>query len=686
MWKKALIAAAILAQAVYIVYRVGFTLPVRFGLVAMVFAVVLVVAEMSSVFQGLFEFFTFGRRNAVRKGPLADEDYPDVDIFITTHNESRGLIYKTLNGCTTLHYPDPAKVHIYLLDDTNRPEMRELAASFGVDYIGMDAGENPSKKAGNLNNALRHTASPLVVCLDSDMIPKSTFLDEVVPYFYETAHNTPEEVRAYVRELESNGHRYRVGYVQTPQDFYSLDLFQHNLFAEDIIPNDQDYFFKKVNEARSSMNSPIFCGSNAILSREALVSIGGLSTDSITEDLSSSIKLQKAGYVSKAISESYGYGLSPFTIDDLRSQRTRWSRGFVQAMRANKPFRSRLSFLAKLSYLDLYNYWMFVFRRVVFMVLPIVTVLLGVRVLDTDALHFVALWGGAYALYNVTLARTSDGTMGRFYSNLVETILAPYLVVGLAKELVGIREDRFVVTPKSAQSVNDTPSLRFTVLNWVTFVLTVAALVLNIVNIQGMPFVSQLIVGYWLLQNAVLLVYAISFTKTRPGMEDELTKWSITLPATVAVCGARFDATTHELNERHITVRSAQDLALAPGDLAALTVTDDRYSASLRVSYLHRSGDLHTFGIDESAETFNAELNQYLDILHDRDTTYKHTGGSRLAWAPNFLKNLRNILPAAPATARGADVRAARRAADLEATTVGALVVPRPRAAAGRRR
>ncbi len=59
--------------------------------------------------------------------------YPDVDILIATHNEETELLYKTVNGCRHMDYPDKSKVHIYICDDGNRPEMAELSKKCGWD-------------------------------------------------------------------------------------------------------------------------------------------------------------------------------------------------------------------------------------------------------------------------------------------------------------------------------------------------------------------------------------------------------------------------------------------------------------------------------------------------------------------------------------------------------------------------
>lgn len=128
-----------------------------------------------------------------------------------------------------MEYPDPSKVHIYLCDDNDRPEMAKLAQKMGVGYLGLSG--NKLAKAGNLNNALSKTDSPLVVTFDSDMIPRSSFLMKTVPYFFLPEMILEDGVwrKRTEEELDPD---YKIGFVQTPQSFYNPDLFQFNFFAE----------------------------------------------------------------------------------------------------------------------------------------------------------------------------------------------------------------------------------------------------------------------------------------------------------------------------------------------------------------------------------------------------------------------------------------------------------------------
>ena len=81
-------------------------------------------------------------------------------------------IYKTINACTYLDYPDKSRfaslsVMIPIVQQLLHPE------ELGVGYFGLS--DNKDAKSGNYNNALSKTSAPLVATFDADMIPYREF-------------------------------------------------------------------------------------------------------------------------------------------------------------------------------------------------------------------------------------------------------------------------------------------------------------------------------------------------------------------------------------------------------------------------------------------------------------------------------------------------------------------------------
>src|SRR5262249_27785496 len=66
--------------------------------------------------------------------------------------------------------------------------------------------------------------------------------------------------------------------------------------------------------------------------RAPIVSAGGVPTDSITEDLLSSLVLLRQGYVTRYLNEKLSMGLAPENLKGFFRQRERWCRGNLQTL------------------------------------------------------------------------------------------------------------------------------------------------------------------------------------------------------------------------------------------------------------------------------------------------------------------------------------------------------------------
>lgn len=318
--------------------------------------------------------------------------YPDVDVFIATYNEPWEIIYKTVIGCKNMQYPDSFKVHIYVLDDGHRNEIKELCEQVSVGYLTRETNEHA--KAGNINHALQHTSSPYIVTFDADMIPMKSFLMETLPYFIDNQLIREQEIKDGLKEEKMTK---KLGFIQVPQAFYNADIFQYQLFSEDIIPNEQDYFHREVQLAKNSTNSVIYSGSNTVIARQALEEIEGFVTGIITEDIATGIRIQAKGYQCFAIDKVLASGLAPYDIEAIIKQRNRWARGCIQTFRRVNPlFLKGLTTAQRSNYFDALLYWYGSFKRFIYMLAPILFTVFGVMIVDARLLEVLIFWLPTY--------------------------------------------------------------------------------------------------------------------------------------------------------------------------------------------------------------------------------------------------------------------------------------------------
>lgn len=512
--EKVLFGVTVVLMVVYLLWRIFYTLPLDQGVPQMIFAVLLIVAECVTV-STTFELYyrKLKSDSGKLKCPMIPpEEYPDVDVLIATHNEECEVLYKTASACTFMDYPDKSKVHIYLCDDGCRPEVAALAKQLGVGYLMAE--NNKQAKSGNLNHALESTHSPLIATFDADMIPRHSFLMDTVPYFALPDYIEEDGVWRK-RTEEEKDEKFKIGLIQTPQSFYNLDLFQFNLYAEDLIPNEQDFFSMEVNQMRNSSNACAYTGSNTLISRAGMEEIGGFPYHTITEDFETSCRLQMAGYITYATDKVEAHGLSTTDVRSMMKQRVRWARGVIQSLQnTHAIFSRKLPLAARITYLNSFLYWWSFFNRLIFILAPILFALFDFQVVNCTLEQLLIFWLPSYFFYSQSMRLLSSNIRSQKWSQIIDTTFAPSLIIPVFLETLHIREKKFKVTNKN-KTANNSRAVGYMIPHLVLVILSIAALVRFVYGKYGMALVYSAVIIYWLCHNLISLLYALAFMMGR---------------------------------------------------------------------------------------------------------------------------------------------------------------------------
>ena len=599
-------------SVIYILWRLFFTLPLHAGIVSLVAGIALFVAEFISMLEAVIHYICMSKNKAPEFPVIPESDYPHVDVLIATHSEEPELLFKTINGCKHMEYLDPAKVHIYLCDDNDRPEMAKLAQKMGVGYFGLSG--NKFAKAGNLNNALSKTDSPLVVTFDADMIPRSSFLMKTVPYFFLPEMISEDGVwrKRTEEELDPD---YKIGFVQTPQSFYNPDLFQFNFFAESNIPNEQDYFFKEVNVGRNSSNSAIYAGSNTLISRRALEEVGGIRTKTITEDFATGIDIQAKGYTCFAIDEVLASGLAPDDFPNLLKQRQRWGRGCVQTIRSSRFLFGKLPFLSKLSYLSCLLYWWTFLRRIVYILSPILFTVFGVLVVRTSLWGILLIWLPSYLIYNHSLRLLSGKIRDQKWSNIVDTILCPYMILPILAETFGIRMRTFVVTSKEKTGTKSAKII-YAIPHLILLAASIVGIYFSIERMMLYKSILGLVVLFWLCMNTYFLTMAVFFLLGRINYRSSQ-RFQAEIPVTFSVGTRRVHGTTCDISENGLSF--VTDFPEFIHGIVDFELRDGKWAARVsgEVVQVGQFGNQWKYGVKLAELPFEEKQN-YAQIVFDR--------------------------------------------------------------------
>ena len=609
---------ATITSVIYLVWRAVFTLPLKNGIIALIFGIMLLISEITSAL-GTYELYY--RKNRSNKVDLTlpvipESWYPDVDVIVATHNEPVELLYKTVNALTYMDYPDKSKVHIYLADDGNRPAMAKLAEQFGIGYFPL--ANNKEAKSGNLNNALRQTSSPLVATFDADMIARKEFLMKTVPYFFLPRMEHKDDTWRMKEQAEVDPN-YKIGFIQTPQSFYNPDLFQFNLYAEQNIPNEQDFFSREINVMRNSTNAVAYTGSNTVISRQALEEIGGFPTDTITEDFETGIKIQSKGYTAYSTAQPLASGLAPTSIKSMVTQRVRWARGVIQSVRNTKMLTNKgLSLSARISYMLSYSYWWSFGRRLVFTFAPIMFALFDLQVVNTTFWEILAIWGPQYIFYTLAVRSLSSDTRNQRWNQIIDTILAPFMVIPVLLETLGIKQLKFKVTDKSTSKPQNS-NLVYIIPQLIMLGMSIAGLIRYLGGKYGMALLFSSFIAFWLLLNITNLLYAVYFMMGRKAYRAS-ERFEAEIPLKLCYKGKLFSAKTKNISEGGFLFTMEHPAYLPDDEPLEFSLSSDRYSATVKgnIVYITSTGNQWLYHVKLVPGMTEQDTREYLQLVYDR--------------------------------------------------------------------
>jgi cellulose synthase (UDP-forming) len=359
--------------------------------------------------------------------PLAGESdtWPTVDVFIPTYNESLQIVQDTVLAALSMDYPRD-RFRVYVLDDGRRPEFKAFAEAAGALYITRT--DNKHAKAGNLNNALGETDGELVCIFDADHIPTRAFLQVTVGWFQADP---------------------RLALLQTPHHFYSPDPVQRNLRTVKDVPDEGALFYGVVQPGNDFWNAAFFCGSCAVIRREALKETKGFAGETVTEDAHTALKLQRRGWNSAYLDIRLASGLATERLALHIGQRARWARGMIQIFRVDNPlFGPGLSLAQRLCYLNAMLHFFFPLPRIVFLTSPLAFLLFGQNIIFASA-PMIAAFAVPHLVQSIATSNRIQGQDRRaFWGEVYESLLAFHLVVPTIATLLNPKRGKFNVTDK----------------------------------------------------------------------------------------------------------------------------------------------------------------------------------------------------------------------------------------------
>ncbi|KAJ3317270.1 hypothetical protein HDV06_001815, partial [Boothiomyces sp. JEL0866] len=321
---------------------------------------------------------------------VGESEFPSVDIYVVTYNEDEEIVDATVCAAANLNYPKK-KINIFVLDDGKRAnikamsdriqsELESIGSRVKITYCARPKvkGVNHHAKAGNINHCftkLPQSKGDYVLILDCDMIVTKSFLLKTIPHFFELKNGK------YVRKEKA-------AMLQIPQRFYNLgknDPWWHT--AED--------FNAAGFEGSDGVGGTPCVGTGVLFRRECLLSLGGQSYWSVTEDFKTSFNLIGEGFSTMYLFRNLVFGIAVDDVVGIYKQRLRWSTGGLQILQYDNPlFKVGLPWAA--TSLFFCNAWQYVLciPYLAVTIAPLVYFILGVSPVYTLLLETSIFVGG----------------------------------------------------------------------------------------------------------------------------------------------------------------------------------------------------------------------------------------------------------------------------------------------------
>lgn len=516
---RSIAVVALAASAAYLVWRALFTLGNDLWLAVPLWFLELDAAASLALFT-----FSLWDLDSAPVPPPVEHTKLRIAVVIPTFNEPREVLLPTVAAAVAL-----APAHeTWVLDDGGREWVQDLAESLGAHYLARK--ERQHAKAGNINYALERLEADLVAFFDADHVATPDFLTHTLGYFADP----------------------KLAVVQTPQDFYNVDSFEHDRNRSWFWPkrrpipfSEQRLFYRAIQPGKNRIGAAFWCGTNALVRVSALREVGGVACGTVTEDIHTTVRLHRLGWRTVYHNEVLAYGLAAKDAEQYHAQRFRWGTGAMQLMRTEHPLSDTgLTLGQRVAYAATLLGWFDAWRTLGYVLVPIAVVLSGANPIHAHLGVFLAAFGSTFLLQRAAIGFLSRGYAPQGMATLFEFVR---MQSNIAATLTYLRQGErpFRVTNKHGALLrhrNKPPGLLVTLIGLSAVGLTWFAL--SLAGITGVSYqVRWVAYGavFWLLFNAVMLVAAVSRIRSERFSTDRRSAVRLRVGAPVSIDGEAGD-------------------------------------------------------------------------------------------------------------------------------------------------
>jgi cellulose synthase (UDP-forming) len=258
------------------------------------------------------------------------------------------------------------------------------------------------------------------------MVPQPEYLDRTLGYFSDE----------------------KLALIQLPQEYYNQDSIQHA--ARSRSWHEQSLFFRVIQPGKNYTNSAFWCGSPSVVRRKALEDVGGVATETVTEDIHTSVRMHSRGWKTLFVNEALAFGIAPQTIKAFLVQRLRWAQGTMQLYRSKECplWIPGLTFPQRLAYLSSFLAYFEAIQKLILILTPVVILGFDIFPMSVDFIPFILRWVPYFGL-NIIANQTGGRGVFNYLKTEKYNLLKSIVFVQGTFTLFINKPLKFKVTPKT---------------------------------------------------------------------------------------------------------------------------------------------------------------------------------------------------------------------------------------------
>ena len=272
---------------------------------------------------------------------------------------------------------------------------------------------------------------------------------------------------------------------------------------------------------------------------------------------------------------------------------------------------------------------------------PILFALFDYQIVNSHFWDVIVFWLPAYFFYSMSMRYLSSNVRNQRWSQIIDTIFMPYLIIPVLLETLHIHQRKFKVTNKKKEGSGI--GIEFAVYaipHIILLALSAAAMIRFAYGKYGWALFYSSIILFWITYNMVSLIYAIFFMLGRRAYRSS-ERIRAEEDINIQYKALSYDAKTVDVSENGLAFWTEKPIYLPENMTVKFAITTPYYKAGLKGKIVYVKEQDRGWRYSAAVRAVDDDnKRQYMQIIYDRT----HSLPKQMdLWVTAYDDMLRNI-------------------------------------------